>query len=92
MILRTRKQIPAPAIRRFPVPPVMASHVLAALTAGAGPNFGVLNKGLPHPRGLTPAPETQEAAVVDPTAASIRRPGRYCPKGGAGGPGDPYLS
>jgi hypothetical protein len=90
--LRTRKQVPAPAVKRFPVPPVVASRVLAALTAAAGPNFGVSKKGLPHPQGLTPAPETLEAAGGAATAASTRRPGRHCPKGGSGGPGDPFYT
>src|SRR3972149_442117 len=51
MILTTRKQVPAPAVKRLPVTLVMTSRVLAALTAEAGPNFGVSKQGLPHPRG-----------------------------------------
>ena len=91
MILKTGKQLPASAGLYHPVF-ISLPFVLACLLAGVGSNFGVSKKGLPHPP-LTPAPETIEAAVAVPTAASISAPGPLSPKGRelADGLGDPFL-
>ena len=90
MISRTGKPLPA-AAGLYPVFTALP-FVLACQRAAAGSNFGVLKKGLPYPQGLTLVPETAEAAVADPTTASISAPGPPSPKGRelAGGLGNPH--
>src|SRR3989337_1492709 len=95
MIVRTSKQLPAPAAADHPSSALVVAVAPSWIARRPGrlPSFGVSKQGLPHPQwGLPQPPTTHEAAAAYPAAASHSWSGPLHPKGGATRPGSPPPS